>query len=427
MRLVLVDSGQAGRGDFYPAALSRPIWELRCGFTSLGEKLVARLGAADVAYFVPDYMADAYRAGVDRPVNDPSVLAGEDLLIVDPRVKADSFDVAAAGPSEVGLDDHGAVLYARIARGDLGGPRAGGIGQLVEAAKANLPNVTRGLQAWRYVWELILANSEQLTADFAAAGRWGVEGDVEQPGAVRGGERDVYIAPGARVHPMVVIDAEGGPVYIDERAEILPFTYVQGPCYIGAESVLAGAKCREGNSIGPVCRVGGEVEQSIIHGYSNKYHDGFLGHAYVGEWVNLGALTTNSDLKNDYSSVSVRQEGRPPVETGSAKLGSLIGDHTKTSIGTLLNTGAYVGAMALIMATGEPLPKCIPSFAWFLGGVVTKGFGKGRLYETAAAAMARRGREWTPAQEAMWDAVFEMTAPARDQAIKKGRRAMLKS
>ena len=139
-----------------------------------------------------------------------------------------------------------------------------------------------------------------------------------------------------------------------------------------------------------MCRVGGEVEESIIQGYSNKYHDGFLGHAYVGEWVNLGALTTNSDLKNDYSTVSVVLDGKTPIDTGSTKVGSLIGDHTKTSIGTLLNTGAYVGAMAVIAATGKPLPKFIPSFAWFLEGVVTKGFGKKALYETARMAMGRR-------------------------------------
>jgi hypothetical protein len=167
------------------------------------------------------------------------------------------------------------------------------------------------------------------------------------------------------------------------------------------------------------------VEESIIQGYSNKYHDGFLGHAYVGEWVNLGALTTNSDLKNDYSTVSVMLEGRRAIDTGSTKVGSLIGDHAKTSIGTLLNTGSYIGAMALIMATGTLLPKFIPSFAWFVEGVVTKGFGKGKLYETAKVAMSRRKCQWSELEQTMWDAVFEMTAPMRNEAVKKGRRAML--
>jgi UDP-N-acetylglucosamine diphosphorylase/glucosamine-1-phosphate N-acetyltransferase len=248
---------------------------------------------------------------------------------------------------------------------------------------------------------------------------------VEQPNAIRGSKKDVYIAPGAKVHPMVVIDAEHGPVYIDEGAEIHPFARIEGPCYIGKNSILLGAKCREGNSIGPFCRIGGEVEESIIQGYSNKYHDGFLGHAYVGEWVNLGAFTTNSDLKNDYSTVSVMLDGRRAIDTGSVKVGSLIGDHVKTSIGTLFNTGSYVGPMALIMGTGKPLPKFIPAFAWFIEGIVTKGFGKGKLYETAKMAMSRRDCKWSETERAMWDAVFEMTAPMRKQAIKKGRRAML--
>jgi hypothetical protein len=170
--------------------------------------------------------------------------------------------------------------------------------------------------------------------------------------------------------------------------------------------------------------VGGEVEEAIIHGHSNKYHDGFLGHAYVGQWVNLGALTTNSDLKNDYSNVEVSLDGGRPINTESRKVGSLIGDHTKTSIGTLFNTGACVGAMAVIAATGKPLPKFIPSFAWFLEGVVTKGFGKRKLYETAKTVMDRRGFQWTPAQQAMWDEIYEITAPERDKAIKKGRRIL---
>jgi len=425
MRLILIDSPNEIRGNFYPLALSRPLWELRCGFNSLGEKLIDKVGTGDVAYFVPDYMADSYRAKAEHPVNGSSVLDGDDLLVVDPRLKAESLDVSVNGPSEVGLDEQGNVLYARIAKDDLAGLPKSDIGGFIAAAKAKLPNVRSALPTWNYIWDLVLANAEQITADFAAAGRNGIEGTVEQPNAIRGSKKDVYIASGAIVHPMVVIDAEHGPVYIDEGAEIHPFTRIEGPCYIGKKAILLGAKCHEGNSIGPFCRVGGEVEESIIQGYSNKYHDGFLGHAYVGEWVNLGALTSNSDLKNDYSAVSVMLDGRRPINTGLVKVGSLIGDHVKTSIGTLLNTGSYIGPMALIMATGKPLPKFIPSFAWFIEGIVTKGFGKGQLYETAKMAMSRRDCQWTKTEQTMWDAVFEMTAPIRNQAVKKGRRAML--
>ncbi len=426
MRLVFIDRATDSRRNFFPVAFSRPIWELRCGITSLGEKLQAKIATNNVAYFVPQYMAEVYRDGSDRPVNDLSILSGEDVLIVDARVRADGFDVAAAGPSEVGLDEQGQVLYARILKNDARKLQATGIEEYLASAKAKLSTVQYKGPTWDYTWDLILENADQITADFAAAGRQGIEGTIENPSAIRGSKKDVYVAPGVKIHPMVVIDAEQGPVYIDEGAEIHPFTRIEGPCFIGENSVLLGAKCREGNSIGPGCRIGGEVEESIIQGYSNKYHDGFIGHSYIGEWANLGALTTNSDLKNDYSNVSVMLDGKYSVDTGSTKVGSLIGDHTKTSIGVLFNTGSYVGAMAIIMATGKPLPKFIPSFAWFVEGVVTKGFGRRSLYGTAEAAMGRRGGRWTPAQQAMWDAIFEMTAPAREEAVRRGRRVGMK-
>ena len=168
-----------------------------------------------------------------------------------------------------------------------------------------------------------------------------------------------------------------------------------------------------------MCRIGGEVEGSIIQGYSNKYHDGFLGHAYVGQWVNLGALTSNSDLKNDYSEVKVTLDGRTRLPTGSTKVGALIGDHAKTSIGTLLKTGACVGAMTLLVTSGKLLPKFIPSFTWHLNDAITEGFGKEPLYATARTAMARRKCTWTEADEAMWNAVYEMTTEERREAVER--------
>ena len=427
MRLIIIDRATENRRHFWPLALSRPIWDLRCGFASLGDKLQQKIGVTDVAYFLPAYLAEAYRERTGRRVNDNAALKGEDLLIIDARVKADSLDIGTGGPSLVRLDENGDVLYARIAKADAEKLQANDIESFLASVKASLPAAPSPLSTWEYTWDLILANPAQITTDFAASGKHGIEGVIEQPNAIRGSVKDVYIAPGVKIHPMVVIDAEHGPIYIDEGAEVHPFTRIEGPCYIGRKSILLGANCREGNSIGPFCRVGGELEESIIHGFSNKYHDGFLGHSYVGEWVNLGAMTTNSDLKNDYSNVSVMLDGKRAIDTGSTKVGALIGDHTKTSIGTLFNTGAYVGAMAILMGTGKPLPKFIPSFAWFLEGVVTKGFGRRSLYETAGIAMGRRGCRWTAAQEAMWESIFELTAPTRDEAVKKGRKAMLKS
>ena len=434
MRLILFDGPADKRAQFYPLSLSHPVWDLRVGMKSLGQRLIEKYRPDETACFVPPYMAEAYRESAGMKVNDAFALAGDDLLVVNGRVKAESLTLAAEGQPGVGIGKDGEILYVRVPKGKSGqlpfsaaeNGNCPDFSAFLAAAKAALPNVPCEAATWNYTWDLVLANPEVLAADFRAAGRHGIEGTVEQPSALRGDAKNVFIAKGAKVHPMVVIDAEHGPVYIDEEAEIHPFTRIEGPCYIGKKSILLGAKCREGMSIGPMCRVGGEVEESILQGWSNKYHDGFLGHAYVGEWVNLGAGTTNSDLKNDYSNVSVSLDGHSTIDTGSTKVGCLVGDHTKTSIGTLFNTGAYVGAMALILATGKPLPKFIPSFAWFMDGAVTKGFGKGKLYETARVAMSRRKRQWTPAQEAMWDAVFELTAPSRDAAIRKGRRVLTK-
>ena len=193
---------------------------------------------------------------------------------------------------------------------------------------------------------------------------------------------------------------------------------------MGRDTQIVGGKIREGCSIGPVCRVGGEVEESIIHGYSNKYHDGFLGHAYVGEWVNLGALTTNSDLKNDYSTVEVKLNGQP-IDTNDTKVGGFIGDHTKTSIGTLFNTGSIVGMMTNILGGSEILPKTIPSFCLFANGKAFKGFGLRKLLQTAETAMGRRKVTFTEADRSVLTHAYELTKDERQEAVKKSRRQIL--
>jgi len=420
MRLILIDRPSPQRGNFYPLALSRPIWELRCGMTSLGDKLVDQIHPTETACFLPPYLAGVCRQ--DWQANDRRSLAGTDLVVVDARVKADSLPKLDDGPSRALLDAAGELLAARIVREDLARFAADSLDALLDWAKRHVPTAPGvELSTWNYLWDLILANPTELAKDFRAAGRSGIDGQarVEEPCAIRGSHGDIFIGRGVKIHPMVVLDAEHGPIYIDDGAEIHPFTRIEGPCYIGRDSILLGAKCREGNSIGPVCRVGGEVEESIIHGYSNKYHDGFLGHAYVGQWVNLGALTTNSDLKNDYSEVKITLNGRQQISTGSTKVGALIGDHAKTSIGTLLNTGACVGAMTLLVAGGKLMPKFIPSFTWYLNDAICRGMGKASLYATARTAMARRKCQWTDADEAMWDAVYDMTVDEREGALRK--------
>ena len=274
---------------------------------SMLEKIQRQFPSTPVGYFCRDWIAPVAKNRLNNPVNDVSLLKGDDLLIVNGRLICNDYKLPESGPSQMVVSGEN-VVYVRLEQKDV--PQdCSTIEALIEKVKTQIKSVEENdAPLANYSWDVMLKNPEGLIADFKNAGKYGIEGTVEQPNAIRGSKENVYIATGAQVHPFVCIDASEGPVYIDRDAEIHPYTRIEGPAYIGPKSILLGTKLREGCTIGPVCRVGGEVEESIIHGYSNKYHDGFLGHAYVGEWVNLGALTTNSDLKNDYSIIVVVKE-----------------------------------------------------------------------------------------------------------------------
>jgi UDP-N-acetylglucosamine diphosphorylase/glucosamine-1-phosphate N-acetyltransferase len=414
MDLVIFEDDQFDR--FVPLAWVRGVFELRCGATTLREKIERAAGAAAKALVMREYLAAtaARRAG-GAAINDLSKCSAGDTLFVNARVCGTEFKAPATGAA-YWKDDVLAVWRTKEKVGAI----QDYAGLCAAASKADRATYEGGW--FDYIWDVMLANPEQIVVDFEAAGRSGVEGSMHESATVFGPSDQLYIGPGAEIHPFACIDTRNGPVTIEAGCEVHPFTRIEGPCYVGPKCTLLGAKIREGCSFGTTCRVGGEVEESIIHGHSNKYHDGFLGHAYVGEWVNLGALTTNSDLKNDYSTVSVMMGGRT-VDTGSTKVGSFIGDHVKTSIGTLLNTGAHVGTMAVLVATGAPLPKYIPPFAWFLNGVIGKGFGLKPLLATARTAMGRRKVPLTEADEALLRHVFELTNEDRMTYVKRARRA----
>src|SRR5262249_5501625 len=172
-------------------------------------------------------------------------------------------------------------------------------------------------------------------------------------------------------------------------AVVTPFTRLEGPCYVGPRTHLLGARVRAGTSLGPGCRLGGGVEASIVLGHSNRDHEGVLGPAALGEWVNLGAGTHNSDLRNDYGEVAVRVNGRL-VQTGRTKVGCFLGDHTKAGLGTLLNTGTSAGAFCNLLPTGGLLPRYAPSFTAVWNGALVDNADLESLLSTAAAGMRRR-------------------------------------
>jgi UDP-N-acetylglucosamine diphosphorylase/glucosamine-1-phosphate N-acetyltransferase len=234
-------------------------------------------------------------------------------------------------------------------------------------------------------WDLMARNADQLRDDipryfpgYATDGLPGIH--ILGDGLVSLGSR-VVVEPGS------VFDVSHGPIRLSDDVVVRAHTRFAGPAYVGPKSEILGGSLSE-VSIGPVCKIRGEVESSVVLGFSNKGHDGFLGHAYLGRWVNLGAHTTNSDLKNNYGPVRVGGPGGP-LETGLMKVGCFLGDHVKTGIGTLLNTGTVVGAGSNLFG-GKMPPTYVPPFSWGVGSDLTE-FRLDKFLEVAERAMGRRG------------------------------------
>ena len=260
------------------------------------------------------------------------------------------------------------------------------------------------------IWEFIEANERLLKADFTLLGGMGSGAESLPDGVTVIGSGDIVVSGSAEIWPHVVLDARSGPILIEDGVNVLPFSCIEGPSYIGRGTTINGAVVRGGVTFGPVCRVGGEIECTIFQGHTNKAHDGFLGHSYVGEWVNLGAGTTNSDLKNNYSPVRVTLAGRIH-DTGMLKMGSLLGDHVKTGIGTLINTGGVVGTGCSIFGGGVQ-PTFVPPFVWGGGGRYQE-YRMKDFIETAARVMQRRELTLEENQRLLLESVYQITGAER--------------
>lgn len=242
-------------------------------------------------------------------------------------------------------------------------------------------------------WELLERNAEQLARDLSSPN---VEGYGKPRRAFRAptgveqiGDHPITAGEGVTVDPGAVLDSRRGPIHLAAGVQIRPFTHLMGPALVGRESTLLGGLF-ESFSCGPVCNLRGEVSKCVLLGYSNKAHDGYLGHSLVGQWVNLGAMTTNSDLKNNYGSIRVTSpEGE--IDTGLLKLGVLLGDHVKTGIGTLLNAGTIVGVGSNLFGALPP-PKFVPPFSWGSGAEFVP-YQLEAFLKTADRVARRRGIE----------------------------------
>jgi len=217
---------------------------------------------------------------------------------------------------------------------------------------------------------------------------------------------NIFLEPGVKIRA-AVLNAEDGPIYLGRNAEVQEGALIKGPFVLGESAVVnMGGKMRGDTTIGPFCKVGGEISNSVLFGFSNKAHDGFIGNTVIGEWCNLGAGTNTSNLKNNYGDVSLFSYKTGKLEnTGTQFCGLMMGDHSKTAINTMLNTGTVVGVCSNIFGSGFP-PKFVPSFSWGGAGKF-EIFNLEKALEIAGKVMARRSVELSDTDKAILQHISE--------------------
>jgi UDP-N-acetylglucosamine diphosphorylase/glucosamine-1-phosphate N-acetyltransferase len=418
MRLCLVEDNAVT--NLEPLTLTRPVFDLLLGSGTLASKIARAFsvgpGPRRRGAVIRSYLAAIQRQRDARTVvNDRDWLARGPVAVVNGRwVPPEGFEPPGGFGPWVGICD-GQPACAIVGPNEAVSLEPGGVDSWFDDIAARHGGQDIGGDWIRRPWDLVARNTDHVVRDFVADGNVGVSNRHLSTIALVGPLDRLFIHESARVDPYTVFDTTNGPITVASGAWIQPFTRIEGPSYIGRETHLFRANLRGGVTIGPTCRIGGEVEATIVHGYSNKYHEGFLGHAYVGEWVNLGAITSNSDLRNDYGEVHVPMGG-DPVPTGMAKVGCFIGDHTRTGLGSMLNTGTTIGVMCNVLPAGPLLPKHIPSFTAVLYGRVAQGFPLEQLFATARTVLARRDQVFTDLDEQLYVDLYEQTRLERERA-----------
>ncbi len=382
--------GELLYGCFLLRARAEAFWGLRCRANLSGTELLGFEEAGAPAMLVADEV-DASRPRVlfsSRAVplgTAPELPKEGATLLMEGEVVGWLIPPGGRGPSEEQLAEPGRFR---------GGPEIGVPGAVL-----------------RHPWDLVAGNPDRLLDDLPRVAR---AGDAALPAVRRIGEEPVYAGHDVEIEPGVVLDTRNGPIALADGVRVQAPARLEGPLYVGRGSTVLGGSVGS-SSIGPLCKVRGEVEASILLGYDNKAHDGFLGHAYLGRWVNLGAFTTNSDLKNDYGNVRI-PTGAGEVDSGTMKLGCFLGDHVKTGIGTLLNTGTVVGAGSNVFGGLMP-PKWVPAFSWGAGADLAE-YRLDRFLAVAERAMSRRD---VPLSEGMRELLARAWERSRADRAQRGQ------
>ncbi|NTW01141.1 MAG: hypothetical protein HGA19_07475 [Oscillochloris sp.] len=399
---------------FATIAQARPLFELRCGGYTVRERAAAIVGVDAALGLARSHLMGHF----GPPGGLIAMYSGEPVMLVNgrcldlawlPRLLVEPINTVYLADGDL----IGARLSPALASAVLYYLRE----QLAVDARDELIRFARVVELCGndapvrivYPWDLIVQSGEQIVRDLPLLSARLPIYAGDDPNIVVRGEH-IFVGPGAQLDGPLVLDARDGPIFIEDGAHIEPFSFIQGPAYIGAGALIASARIRGETSIGPICRIGGEVEASIVQGYSNKHHDGFLGHSWLGEWVNIGAMTTNSDLKNNYGNVRIALEGAGQIDSGVIKLGCFLADHVKLGIGLHLTGGTVIGTASNIFGV-HSAPKTVPAFTW--GGEVFREYRIDNMISVARTVMGRRKRELLASYETLLRAVFDLTRPSR--------------
>ncbi len=376
------------RLSLLPFAFTRPVAEIRIGILTIREKWEKHLGVS-VSFLTETFLQEKF------PVNsmDDNILINGSVLPDDALIN----EIKAIKKGEK-ISGEGYLLAMRISREELKS-----IDSMIKADLSGAKKYGNALKI-SYCWDIFSKNEKALKDDFKLLTKGRKSQPISESNKVINPE-NIFLEEGAKAE-CSILNASDGPIYIGKNAEVMEGAMVRGPFSLGEHSQLKmGAKIYGATTIGPQCRIGGEVSNSVIFGCSNKAHDGFLGNSVIGEWCNLGADSNNSNLKNNYSQVKMWNYKSDSFEnTGLTFCGLMMGDHSKCSINTMFNTGTVVGISANIFGTGFP-PKFVPSFSW--GG--SEGFKTYRLeeaVEVASRVFERRGKVLDEREQKMLKHLF---------------------
>ena len=397
----------SGCNNLLPMTYVRPVYDLFCGMVSLQEKLIRNFPQASITLHTRSVLEKVVRDRYpDCLVNEfPAGL--EEILFINGRSLLNSkTELNKLGKNQSFIIND-TVVAARLSGAELTIPIEtvqNGITIDLDETAIERQKVDGILV--EYIWDLIQANGDQIRSDFTFAiqGR----GDAVIDDGTIINDENVFIDKTAKIMPHVVVDGSNGPVFIDRDVVIQPHVYVQGPVYIGPSVLIkAGTQIYSGSSIAEGCKIGGEVNNSIILPWSNKAHGGYLGSSYVGSWVNIGAGTNNSNLKNNYGAVKVTVDGEA-IDTGLQFMGLIMGDHSKCGINTTFNTGTSIGINCNLY--GSVIHENhIPSFTWgsAVGGYTTYKLEK--ALSVNKIVMSRRKKSLKRNDEELLRNVFQLT------------------